>query len=286
MRTKFVPWFVVGVGLAALWVIVDRMAMAQPKSPNATMQEAPPYNPVPSNPNRPVGGRRMLAGDEDDLPMGRGRGSPMVSGYREVVEEIVDERGQKHTIRRMVPVSGAINEFTPKKNELNQSLRQGVAAYQAASNEETKRTIEAKMEAQLGELFDVQQQEREAQLKPMEERVRKLRDTLNKRGHMRNDLVQLRLKVLLQDADGMGWGPDEFLQPLRNPGVGQAPFNAPNTTFENLDRQDPFVPRPKREPVEDDGPAFRGDETPRGDAAVSPQKKLPIPVPLEGENRT
>jgi len=114
----------------------------------------------------------------------------------------------------------------------------------------------------------------------------KLRDTLNKRGHMRNDLVQLRLKVLLQDADGMGWGPDEFLTPLRNPGFGQASFNAPTPSLENLDRQDSFAPQPRREPVEDDDPVFPGDETPRGAAAPESTKKVPIRLEVELEPNT
>jgi hypothetical protein len=198
----------------------------------------------------------MSAWDEDATVLQKRHGSPPVSGYREVRETILDGRGQPQVIVRMVPVSG-LAKYLPKKNELNQHVQQGVAAYQATTDEEAKRKIEAKIEALLGELFDVQQEEREAQLKPMEERVKKLRETLSKRGAMRDDLVQLRLKVLLQDADGMGWGPDEFLTPGRAAGVQQDPFsNSPTyeapansddpTTLRrrnNLDDEKEFVPQ-------------------------------------------
>ena len=237
-------WLAGGVGLAVFCIIaLQQLATAQSKPLPTVIHSAPPLNSLPPNPNRPVESGRGRVSDEDVNVLQKRRGSPPVSGYREVRETIIDERGQPQVIVRMVPVSTVATEFTSKKNELNRHLQQGVAAYQATTDEEAKRAIEAKIEALLGELFDVQQQEREAQLKPMEERVKKLRETLSKRGAMRDDLVQLRLKVLLQDADGMGWGPDEFLMPGRAAGVPLDPINNSPTYEATPNSDDPATLR-------------------------------------------
>ena len=82
----------------------------------------------------------------------------------------MDEQGHKHIIRKRVPVFGDFNnKFAQRKSQLNQSLRDCVEAYQSAADEADRHVLQAKIETQLGELFDLQQQEREAQLKPMED---------------------------------------------------------------------------------------------------------------------
>lgn len=241
MKLKTLNWLIVGVGLVGLCVFADRMATAQSKRKNVEFNESRVpadsiEQPAVAAPVRPkaVGG---FTGQKQSREMDPH--SP--TRYREVTEEYVDERGQRHAIRRMVPVfAGLNNEFAQKKSQLNQSLQQSVAAYQAAADEAARDVLQEKIETQLSELFDVQQQEREAQLKPMEERVKKLRETLNKRAAMRDNLVQLRLKVLLQDADGMGWGPDEFLTPMHDPNSPQGVYGPYRTPLSPNETAIPF----------------------------------------------
>lgn len=284
MRPHYPNWLVVGAGLVAACAIAGSLATAQSKSRTVEATEDPavseeafarPGRTIPNRSKSTVKPHRSAPSVGEPV----GHEEP---AFREVQEEMIDPQGRKTIIRRRVPVFS--NPTTELKSHLNQSLRECIDAYQAAPNDEAKREMEAKIEKQLGELFDLQQQERETQLKPMEDRVKKLREMLSKRAAMRNDLVQLRLKVLLQDADGMGWGQDEFLTPMRDPALKRG-FNEPH---ESPGDYQPF--RTPLSPNEPSIPSFQEAPPSRNNDTYQPASQEPgdvqDPVDLESNLRS
>ncbi len=91
----------------------------------------------------------------------------------------------------------------------------------------------AKIEAILIRQFDLRQKSREEELRSLEERVRKIRETFEKRQRARAEIVRHRLDEILRDADGLGWGETTENVSVRSslPQTGRA--NA-------LDRQRPW----------------------------------------------
>lgn len=68
--------------------------------------------------------------------------------------------------------------------------------------------------------FDERQKVRENQLKELEERVKKLRDQLDKRQQAKDQIIQSRYDDLLRNAEGLGWGDSAAVGPngLVHPG--------------------------------------------------------------------
>lgn len=282
MRPRYLNWLVIGVGLMAACAIAGQLATAQPKwnDPGKVSKQADSEDPFVKSGKTIQNRSKSFVEPYREAPSNGESAGDSKPAFREVVEEYVDQQGRKNVIHRMVPVLP--DPLAERKSHLNQSLRECVEDYQGAPNE-AKTAMEAKFETQLGELFDLQQQEREAQLKPMEERVKKLREMLSKRAAMRDDLIQLRLKVLLQDADGMGWGPDEFLMPLRN-SAGQPGSNA------KYEPSGEFQPaRTPLSPNKTEMPSFRDDSPSRNDDSFQDPAKNPdggVPNPEDAESKT
>ncbi len=95
-----------------------------------------------------------------------------------------------------------------KEAELNAKVQEGLDKYTAAKDDEAKQAARKQLQGALTELFDARQKEREDEIKQIEERVAKLRETLKKRESMRQDLIDHHLTTLIQDAEGLGWGSD------------------------------------------------------------------------------
>jgi Spy/CpxP family protein refolding chaperone len=95
-----------------------------------------------------------------------------------------------------------------KEAELNGKVQEALDKYTAAKDDEAKQAARKQLQGALTELFDARQKEREDEIKQIEERVAKLRDTLKKRESMRQELIDHHLTTLIQDAEGLGWGSD------------------------------------------------------------------------------
>ena len=83
-----------------------------------------------------------------------------------------------------------------------------VSRYTESENEIEQKTIKAELREALAKQFDVQRERRELELKRIEERVRKLRDQIKKRNDARDTIIDRRLDQLINEAEGLGWGPN------------------------------------------------------------------------------
>jgi hypothetical protein len=99
-------------------------------------------------------------------------------------------------------------ERMSKEAELNGKVQDALNKYTAAKDDEAKQAARKQLQGALTDLFDARQKEREDEIKQIEERVAKLRETLKKRESMRQDLIDHHLTTLIQDAEGLGWGSD------------------------------------------------------------------------------
>jgi hypothetical protein len=61
--------------------------------------------------------------------------------------------------------------------------------------------------------FDVRQEARQGELKQLEEQLRKLQELRVRRGAQKEQIVEDRVRQLLRDADGLGWGADNENSP-------------------------------------------------------------------------
>lgn len=95
-----------------------------------------------------------------------------------------------------------------REAELNGKITQLIQQYTAAKDEEARRSARDKLQSALGDLFDLRQKEREDEIKEIESRVAKLRETLKKRESKRQELIEHHLTTVINDAEGLGWGGD------------------------------------------------------------------------------
>jgi hypothetical protein len=95
-----------------------------------------------------------------------------------------------------------------KEAELNAKVQEALDKYTAAKDDEAKQAARKQLQGALTDLFDARQKEREEEIKQIEERVAKLRETLKKRESMRQELIEHHLTTLIQDMEGLGWGSD------------------------------------------------------------------------------
>lgn len=82
--------------------------------------------------------------------------------------------------------------------EMTRKLRQ-------ADDDATRAELTDELEAKLNEYFDHDMQRREAELAKIEQRLAKLRSQLDRRRENRQEIVDLQMKVILNDAEGLGF---------------------------------------------------------------------------------
>ncbi len=73
------------------------------------------------------------------------------------------------------------------------------------TEEAKKAEITKKLEAAVTKFFDEDQKVRETELAKLEERLKKLRAQLDRRSKAKADIIQLQLKVLVNEAEGLGF---------------------------------------------------------------------------------
>jgi hypothetical protein len=77
------------------------------------------------------------------------------------------------------------------------------------TNEETERgRLMQELTGAVAEEFDARQKSREQELAKLEEQVRKLRELQKRREQEKDQIVADRVRQLVRDVDGLGWGGD------------------------------------------------------------------------------
>jgi len=83
-----------------------------------------------------------------------------------------------------------------------------VTEYRQTEDEKERGWIAGELSKAIAKHFDIRQEARERELKQLEVQMRKLRELHDKRMKEKEQIVQDRVRQLLRDADGLGWGTD------------------------------------------------------------------------------
>jgi hypothetical protein len=92
---------------------------------------------------------------------------------------------------------------------LEQKSRELLAKYTATEDSDEKAKVVEQLTAAVGEQFDARQGIRQQELKRLEEQLKKLRALHDRRATEKSQIIEDRVKQLLRDADGLGWGNEE-----------------------------------------------------------------------------
>jgi hypothetical protein len=84
-------------------------------------------------------------------------------------------------------------------------ISEATAALHAAKNDQQKTELTKRLSDLLNEYFERDLQHREAELAPLEERVRNLRAQLDRRREKKQEIIDLQIKVAVNEADGLGF---------------------------------------------------------------------------------
>lgn len=102
-------------------------------------------------------------------------------------------------------VDPAVAKARQVERKLQQQTREFVAQYANTEDEDARQKIKSSIADLLTQQFELQKEVRENELTRLEEKVKKLRELLNKRSEMRDEIVQRRVEQLVIDAEGLGW---------------------------------------------------------------------------------
>jgi hypothetical protein len=154
--------------------------------------------------------------------------------------------------------------------EDSHEIRAAAAAVHNAEDEKSKRQAQDRLEDLLDRYFDNDIRRRERELEDIEQRLKKLEAALERRREKRSEIVDLAVKVLLNEADGLGFFTGDKL--FMGPGSGfefhggpvAAPAMVPHPPSAVIYApQPPQAPAPARATVELRAPSPRERERER-----------------------
>lgn len=135
---------------------------------------------------------------------------------------------------------------------LQQRYHQAVAAYRDAENDNGRTEAAAKIKQVLEIYFQTDMETRQQELKQIAERLKKLEAQLARRTEKKQEIVDLQLKVVLNEAEGLGFSgsnavldslPDILVSPWETQGYGMGTIGIGKKEWNNVNR-DPFsIPR-------------------------------------------
>jgi hypothetical protein len=92
-----------------------------------------------------------------------------------------------------------------EKAELATAYRQAYQAYQSAADDEAKNKASADLKANLEKQYDLFVEGQAKQIEELEKRLAKLREQLDKRRGAKERVVELKLQMVLSQAEGLGF---------------------------------------------------------------------------------
>lgn len=135
------------------------------------------------------------------------------------------------------------------------AIREAAAALGAAEDDHSRVEARERLDSLLNEYFEEDMKRRENELAEVEERVKKLHAQLERRREKKSDIIELQIKVLLNEADGLGFfGNEGPAGPwFGGPGGGASTFYAPQQQsgppWPSVDGAAQFSPQPVRVPL-------------------------------------
>lgn len=113
---------------------------------------------------------------------------------------------------RQAPVTGV--NFVPQIGEIHeQQTRDLLSKYRASNDQAERDQLVKELTTVAAQEFDTRQESRSQELKDLEEQLKKLRALHERRAKEKDDIVRDRVRNLLRDADGLGWGTDRIGTP-------------------------------------------------------------------------
>ena len=169
---------------------------------------------------------------------------------------------QPNQLQQFERVRTADGNFAMRPVDRNpNSVANLMKKYKQAEEASDKEDIVDELRKQLKEAYDASLASHEKNLEQMEAKLKKLREQLDKRRAAKNKIVDLRIEVLVNEAEGLGW-PDKRSSRF---------FNSTNLDFGNINGQNQFPGPAVR------SPAWKMQEvaTPPRPAARTPKATRP-----------
>jgi hypothetical protein len=181
-----------------------------------------------------AGWSTQIFAQEDDL-----FGSNSTSEYRPAAKRSSSPPASSQPAARYFyqPAAG----MNPRGNPSG-SLRQAAEAVRNAKGEDEATAAKKKLNELVDKFFDEDMAQRQKELKQLEDRLAKLREQLERRKTKKQDIVDLQMKVLLNEADGLGFFSAEAERP--NPTPGPPTIGAPSLYFRNDPTPNPGLIQP------------------------------------------
>jgi hypothetical protein len=162
---------------------------------------------------------------------------------------------RRKTVARTTYDSVAIPISAEELKQL-QALQAAKAKLKKPQNEAARKEATDFIQQSLIKQFDQDLAHREKDLAAAEERLKSLRQQLDKRRQAKDEIVTLRLKTIVNNAEGLGFPDDEDPRPVGDNDVSL--YHDPATYRGRLDRDvfepvpdDEFdAPRPRRTPTQ------------------------------------
>ena len=134
------------------------------------------------------------------------------------------------------------------------AIREAAAALSEAEGEDARADAEEKLTRLLEDYFEQDMERREQELADVERRLTRLRTLLERRRDKKEDIIDLQVKVLLNEADGLGFfgqpGPGEVMTFWNTASGSEFQLHAPPPPPRPERTGDPF----RREPRPESGP--------------------------------
>lgn len=94
----------------------------------------------------------------------------------------------------------------PEDEHLETWVSQALAQYSKTEDQKARKKQRDEIARALDRIFDIRQDRRMSELASLEQRVQKLRGTLETREKLKPEILKNRLEYLVREADGLGWG--------------------------------------------------------------------------------
>lgn len=175
---------------------------------------------------------------------------PDVRSGRESAPRVMRPRQRSRTV-----IETFMEVVPPEEVAENRKLQAAIKSLKNSRSESEKKNAADIISAQLKLQFERDLKKREEELAKVEERVRSLREQLDKRKAAQDDIINLRLQTLVNDANGLGFPTNNF--------GGSSTSGA---YFPEAVRMNQFAPRdfelvPSDHPIRDDDSGLFFDRT-------------------------
>ena len=138
---------------------------------------------------------------------------------RDLSEQYTEEPLMKS--RRLFEAEHNPRSATDPEPQLSADIQLAVAKYKNANDPKMKEQTVETLNKLATQQFEAYQKQREEELKALEDKVQKLRELHGRREKEKQEIVTERVRALLRNADGLGWGEE-------NAPIAAPPFSVGN----------------------------------------------------------